>query len=252
MTSFQRQVNLYGFRRLTSGVDRTGYYHEYFLRGRPDLMKKIARIRVKGIGCKLAPSPDTEPNFYEFTTCHENICFEADGPDLLKKVMAAPSVEGLKKPKQDEAKSNENLQENSRGFSYLESKRREHIAFSQTFMGNESQPSQDWPAFSSSLVNQLRQNRLDMFDTNTLDKTVNLPDKSNGNLSLLLLPNPSTPDVMSSRYLQAFQPSQGEDILTPLPCTSHGYLREFQDDIISLLGAPSSSNFDLDMFFVSL
>jgi len=62
---------LYGFRRLTTGPDRGGYYHEFFLRGRPDLLRKIARIRVKGIGCKLAPSPTTEPNFYRFPVCRE-------------------------------------------------------------------------------------------------------------------------------------------------------------------------------------
>ena len=62
-------MNLYGFRRLTTGTDRNGYYHELFLRGRPDLLKKMTRVRVKGIGCKLAPSPATEPNFYTMKHC---------------------------------------------------------------------------------------------------------------------------------------------------------------------------------------
>ena len=66
LTSFQRQVNLYGFRRLTAGKDRGAYYHELFLRGRPDLYKRLVRIRVKGTGIKSASSPATEPDFYTY------------------------------------------------------------------------------------------------------------------------------------------------------------------------------------------
>jgi hypothetical protein len=71
LTSFQRQVNLYGFRRLTAGKDRGGYYHEMFLRGRPDLHRRLVRIRVKGTGFKSASSPGTEPDFYAFPRCSE-------------------------------------------------------------------------------------------------------------------------------------------------------------------------------------
>lgn len=71
LTSFQRQVNLYGFRRLTAGKDRGAYYHEMFLRGRPDLHRRLVRIRVKGTGFKSASSPGTEPDFYAFPRCTE-------------------------------------------------------------------------------------------------------------------------------------------------------------------------------------
>lgn len=97
MTSFQRQLNLYGFVRLTAGKDRgayvlvllnlssprhsphphcnshtlsptllpfNSYYHELFLRSRPDLCPNMTRTRVKGNGMKAASSPQTEPNFY--------------------------------------------------------------------------------------------------------------------------------------------------------------------------------------------
>lgn len=60
LTSFQRQLNLYGFCRLTSGRDRGGYYHELFLRGRPFLCKRMMRTRIKGTGIKAASSPQTE------------------------------------------------------------------------------------------------------------------------------------------------------------------------------------------------
>lgn len=64
MASFQRQLNLYGFNRLTSGLDKGGYYHEMFLRGKVSLAYEIQRMRVKGTGVRLPTNPDNEPNFY--------------------------------------------------------------------------------------------------------------------------------------------------------------------------------------------
>jgi HSF-type DNA-binding len=64
LTSFQRQLNLYGFCRLTKGLDNRGYYHELFLRGMPCLSLKITRVKVKGTGYKAASSPEQEPDFY--------------------------------------------------------------------------------------------------------------------------------------------------------------------------------------------
>lgn len=64
ITSFQRQLNLYGFKRITKGKDRGAYYHELFLRGRPKLSTKMRRQRIKGVGHKPLPDPDNEPDFY--------------------------------------------------------------------------------------------------------------------------------------------------------------------------------------------
>ncbi len=64
LTSFQRQLNLYGFRRITQGLDAGAYYHELFLRGRPDLTSKMVRQKVKGTGHKQPTDASTEPNFY--------------------------------------------------------------------------------------------------------------------------------------------------------------------------------------------
>lgn len=64
LTSFQRQLNLYGFRRITQGPDAGAYYHELFLRGRPDLTSKMVRQKVKGTGHKQPTDASTEPNFY--------------------------------------------------------------------------------------------------------------------------------------------------------------------------------------------
>jgi len=73
ITSFQRQLNLYGFHRLSKGPDSGAYYHELFLRGRPFLCNKMTRTKVKGSGHRKASSPETEPNFYEMEFVYENI-----------------------------------------------------------------------------------------------------------------------------------------------------------------------------------
>ncbi|GFH44461.1 hypothetical protein CTEN210_00935 [Chaetoceros tenuissimus] len=65
MTSFLRQLNLYGFTRILKGRDKGGYYHEMFLRGRKDLTMTIPRLRIKGQRKIL--NPDYEPNFYKMS-----------------------------------------------------------------------------------------------------------------------------------------------------------------------------------------
>ena len=69
ISSFQRQLNLYGFCRLTRGRDKGAYYHELFLRGRLFLCRRMTRTRIKGTGIKASSSPDTEPNFYLMKPC---------------------------------------------------------------------------------------------------------------------------------------------------------------------------------------
>jgi hypothetical protein len=44
-SSFQRQLNLYGFVRIRSGPDKGGYYHELFLKGRPLLCSYMRRVK---------------------------------------------------------------------------------------------------------------------------------------------------------------------------------------------------------------
>ena len=67
LTSFQRQLNLYDFQRITQGRDAGAYYHELFLRGRPLLSKRMVRRKVKGTKIRASSSPDDEPNFYQMS-----------------------------------------------------------------------------------------------------------------------------------------------------------------------------------------
>ncbi|CAB9516241.1 shock factor protein [Seminavis robusta] len=62
--SFQRQLNMYGFKRLSHGLDKGGYYHDLFLQNCPQLARQIQRHKVKGKGPRRPAQPDAEPNFY--------------------------------------------------------------------------------------------------------------------------------------------------------------------------------------------
>ena len=64
ITSFQRQLNLYGFRHITRGPDTGAYYHEFFLRDRPKLCLRMRRQKIKGTGHKPHHDIETEPDFY--------------------------------------------------------------------------------------------------------------------------------------------------------------------------------------------
>lgn len=88
LTSFQRQLNLYGFGRLTKGPDAGCYYHESFLRGKRFLAWHMARTRVKGTKIKFAANPAAEPNFYQMVrtvVCDCGLSFDAEQKSLVWK-----------------------------------------------------------------------------------------------------------------------------------------------------------------------
>jgi hypothetical protein len=68
-SSFQRQLNLYDFQRITEGPDKGGYYHNLFVRGRPIMATMMKRNKIKGVKNlqnKAAPShEDAEDHSHE-------------------------------------------------------------------------------------------------------------------------------------------------------------------------------------------
>ncbi len=64
IASFQRQLSMYGFLRLTQGPDRGCYYHEMFLKHKLYLCQEITRTGVNGNIVKRRVDPKTEPDFY--------------------------------------------------------------------------------------------------------------------------------------------------------------------------------------------
>jgi len=64
MSSFRKQLSLWGFKRITKGTDAGCYYHQAFLRGMPKLLKFLRYKKIKGVGRAPKPNPIAEPNFY--------------------------------------------------------------------------------------------------------------------------------------------------------------------------------------------
>ena len=58
LSSFKRQLNLYGFELINTGPSRGGYFHELFVKDRPELCRRMRRVAVKvsGSGGKEANS----------------------------------------------------------------------------------------------------------------------------------------------------------------------------------------------------
>jgi len=89
ISSFMRQVNGWGFRRISQGVDVNSYYHEYFLRGSPHLCLKMRRLGKN----KVAKSSEVsdEPDFYSMSESSSSI----NSPIHHENVLGRSAIGGL-------------------------------------------------------------------------------------------------------------------------------------------------------------
>ena len=65
LSSFKRQLNLYGFELISAGQSRGGYYHELFQRDSPDLCRQIRRRDIRfNSRLKSSRFETNAPDFY--------------------------------------------------------------------------------------------------------------------------------------------------------------------------------------------
>mmetsp|Transcript_6498 Transcript_6498/g.13388 ORF Transcript_6498/g.13388 Transcript_6498/m.13388 type:complete len:419 (+) Transcript_6498:236-1492(+) len=57
MSSFQRQLNIYGFERINDGIQKGAYRHKFFVKGKNDLLDKIKRPQKLRHGGGGSPPP---------------------------------------------------------------------------------------------------------------------------------------------------------------------------------------------------
>ena len=82
-TSFQRQLNLYGFRRISKGEDQGSYFHPKFQRHRKDMLFEIRRLPAKQHGSNSQPTEQLVDAFRRPT---------ASGVDSELEVKVHPSM----------------------------------------------------------------------------------------------------------------------------------------------------------------
>eukprot|EP00934_Nitzschia_sp_Nitz4_P003366 Nitzschia sp. Nitz4//scaffold60_size111251//10210//11139//NITZ4_004136-RA/size111251-processed-gene-0.16-mRNA-1//1//CDS//3329555531//3356//frame0 len=62
--SFRRQINMWSFQRIKLGEGRGGYFHESFVRGKPDLCLAMKRTKLKGINRVVGTKNTTSPTIF--------------------------------------------------------------------------------------------------------------------------------------------------------------------------------------------
>jgi len=108
LSSFKRQLNLYGFELINTGPARGGYYHEMFVKERPELCRRMRRVALKiapsskdSTGKKKSKNKDSEaddsnPSEADSTSIKEMTKEDNVGTESLE------DLEGVKKDDKEE------------------------------------------------------------------------------------------------------------------------------------------------------
>jgi len=86
--SFQRQLNIYGWKKVQVGPNKGGYYHRDFIRGCPELCGNIVRRRCKDVNVPLGMK---HSSFEAMTTPINDVhFFDMDMPRSLVNMAISP------------------------------------------------------------------------------------------------------------------------------------------------------------------
>ena len=91
--SFTRQVNGWGFKRITQGPDLNSYYHELFLQGMPHLIQWMKRVSPSRHGRrKIRADPKDEPNFYDISSAYPIPDYYSGDADASRGGVSVPPI----------------------------------------------------------------------------------------------------------------------------------------------------------------
>jgi hypothetical protein len=81
--SFQRQLHIYGFHRIATGIDKGSYWHPMFVKDMESISLRMTRCKIKGALAKLEVA---DPDFYE-EYCRSGtrgVAVVAPAPEVMK------------------------------------------------------------------------------------------------------------------------------------------------------------------------
>jgi len=259
LTSFQRQLNLYGFVRLTAqGRDRGAYYHPRFLRGRPDLCRLMQRTRIKGNGMKAAASPHTEPNFFAMEHCHDNNNNNKDvsssNNDSMKQEVEGEEIPSSDKVMEDGIEGEDNrIQSNEDAFAEDDACSTEHIPSSVVTPSSSPQGRYRFSVSQNEFMLPFLESRL---DEPLIPSSIVSPKFECGSatkaLSLTSLLSP--PPLMPSSALEEWGFTRDDDNITA--CLNLGMNDQEDNELLSmacdnLMPTVSDSSMTLSSMLVS-
>jgi hypothetical protein len=95
-TSFNRQVNGWGFRRVMDGPDRDAYYNQFFIRDQPHLMRMMKRTSHKNQvpTSRSSDMPFKVPDRHETNSLQNCSIFnESSSPDSSRNLISLPPMQ---------------------------------------------------------------------------------------------------------------------------------------------------------------